>query len=359
MRNILVTGGMGFIGSNFVRHLLTAQPNMTIINLDALTYAGNVQNLKDQQNNPRHIFIKGNICDAELVNSLFQKYEIDTVVHFAAESHVDRSIHDPSVFITTNISGTFTLLEAAKKHWLSADKSKIGHRFHHISTDEVYGTLEANDAPFSENTPYAPNSPYAASKAASDHLVRSYSKTYGLPSTISNCSNNYGPYQFPEKLIPLVISNALQGLPLPLYGDGSQIRDWLHVEDHCEAVFKILSSGEDGETYNIGGGNQPTNLQLVENICRVLDELLPNSAWAPHGQLIKFVPDRLGHDYRYAIDSKKILSKLDWRPKYSLNEGLRATILWYLSNEDWAKQTKEKQGYKSWMEKNYKGNEIQ
>ncbi len=348
MRNVLVTGGAGFIGSNFVRYLLRAEPEVHIINLDALTYAGSLENLKDLPAPARHTFIQGDICNEQLVNDLFRDYCIDTVVHFAAESHVDRSILGPAPFIRTNVIGTFTLLEAARQAW-GAERS--GTRFHHISTDEVFGALNPSDPPFRESTPYEPRSPYSASKAASDHLVRAYFHTYRLPITISNCSNNYGPYQFPEKLIPLVIRNALQGKPLPLYGDGKQIRDWLYVEDHCEAIHLILQKGRVGETYNIGGGNQPCNAEVVQHICAILDELRPASR--PHAAWIRHVADRPGHDRRYAMDIRKISAELGWKPKHDLSHGLRLTVEWYLNHMDWVEAMAARPGYAEWLEQNY------
>lgn len=354
MKNVLITGGAGFIGSNFVRYLLTADAQVSIINLDALTYAGSQENLKDLPDETRHRFIQGDICDRDLVERIFHDYLIDTVVHFAAESHVDRSILGPGQFVQTNIVGTFTLLDAARQFWL-VDKQlpQSGVRFHHVSTDEVFGSLGPNDPPFSETTPYAPRSPYAASKAASDHLVRAYYSTYGLPVTISNCSNNYGPYQFPEKLIPLMILNAVNGLPLPVYGDGQQVRDWLYVEDHCEAIWHILQDGRLGETYNIGGDNQPPNLLVIRQICSILDELLPASAYAPHESLLSYVTDRPGHDRRYDMDIRKIHSELGWAPRESLGSGLQKTIEWYLGHPDWVQAISNRSDYQSWIHKNY------
>jgi len=355
MQNVLITGGAGFIGSNFVHYLLAAEPDTRIVNLDALTYAGSLKNLGDIPENERHIFVRGDICDGELVEGLLYAHQIDTIVHFAAESHVDRSIVAPERFIQTNIVGTFNLLEQARRFWLGEKASlKESARFHHVSTDEVYGSLGADDPAFSETTPYAPSSPYAASKAASDHLARSYRHTYGLPVTISNCSNNYGPRQFPEKLIPLIILNALAGKPLPVYGDGRQIRDWLFVTDHCEALQKIVRSGRPGETYNIGGGNQPTNLSLVESICDLLDELRPPG---PHRELITFVADRPGHDRRYAMESAKIERELDWKPGHTLARGLRETVEWYLANGEWAAVIQKQQEYQRWLGKNYQERE--
>lgn len=348
MRNILVTGGAGFIGSNFVRYLLAAEPQVRIVNLDALTYAGSLENLKDLPDPARHTFVHGDICDAALVERLLHEHEIDTLVHFAAESHVDRSILGPAPFIQTNVVGTFTLLEAARTAW-KGDFS--GKRFHHVSTDEVFGSLGPDDPPFSEVTPYEPRSPYSASKAASDHLARAYFHTYGLPVTLSNCSNNYGPYQFPEKLIPLMILNALAGKPLPVYGDGRQIRDWLYVEDHCQAIHCILRDGRPGETYNIGGGNQPYNLDLVRRLCALLDEFHP--AGAPHARLITHVPDRPGHDRRYAMDITKIQSELGWAPRHDLESGLRLTVRWYLEHPGWVKAIQEQNDYQAWLHRNY------
>ncbi|HEX9029947.1 MAG TPA: dTDP-glucose 4,6-dehydratase, partial [Anaerolineales bacterium] len=323
MQNVLVTGGAGFIGSNFVRYLLAAEPEVHVFNLDALTYAGSLENLSDLPDPDRHTFIQGNICNRELVDDLLHRHQIDTIAHFAAETHVDRSILGPGQFIQTNIVGTFTLLDAARQFWL-AEKAVPAEtaRFHHVSTDEVFGSLKPGDPAWTEATPYAPNSPYAASKAASDHLVRSYGHTYGLPITITNCSNNYGPYQFPEKLIPLMIMNGLEGRPLPVYGDGQQIRDWLYVEDHCEAIWKVLRAGKNGETYNIGGGNQPANLVVIHTLCDILDECRPDSPFAPHEKLIRYVADRPGHDRRYAMDITKIQGELGWKPKQSLQSGL-------------------------------------
>jgi dTDP-glucose 4,6-dehydratase len=361
MQNLLVTGGAGFIGSNFVRYLLAVDPQVRIINLDALTYAGSLANLNDLPDPDRHIFIQGDICDRGAVDRLLAQYQVDTILHFAAETHVDRSILGPEQFIRTNVMGTFTLLEAARRFWLEdkvfpASSGQV--RFHHISTDEVFGTLKPDDPPFSETTPYAPRSPYAASKAASDHLVRAYGHTYGLPFTITNCSNNYGPYQFPEKLIPLMILNALQGKPLPVYGDGLQIRDWLYVEDHCEAILTVLRNGMVGESYNIGGGNQPTNLTVINEICDILDELQPGSPHAPHNQLIQYVKDRPGHDRRYDMDINRIQRELDWQPKQSLTSGLARTVQWYLENLSWIDAIHQHQDYQGWMTRNYANRET-
>lgn len=357
MKNVLVTGGAGFIGSNFIHFILQNRTDVHVINLDALTYAGSLENLKDLPDPDRHTFIKGNICNQPLVENVFREYNIDTVFHFAAESHVDRSIVDPGSFIQTNIVGTFTLIEAARKYWIE-DKAfgreiqdKV--RFHHVSTDEVFGTLEPDEPPFSERTSYNPNSPYAASKAASDHLVRSYGTTYGLPFSITNCSNNYGPRQFPEKLIPLIIGNALEGKTLPIYGDGQQIRDWLYVDDHCEAILAVAEKGAAGQTYTIGGGNQPTNLTVVETICDILDELQPASEFIPHSKLIKHVTDRPGHDRRYAMDITKVKKELGWQPHQSLKSGLLKTVRWYLNNADWVEAIRHQQEYQNWIDKNY------
>ena len=350
MKNILVTGGAGFIGANFVRYLLKAEPQAKVVNLDLLTYAGSLENLKDLPDPERHFFVQGDICDAELVASLFREHQIDTVIHFAAESHVDRSILGPGPFVRTNVMGTFTLLETAKQAW-GESGGMLGRRFHHVSTDEVFGSLSATDPAFSETTPYDPRSPYSASKASSDHLVRAYFHTYGLPVTITNCSNNYGPLQFPEKLIPLMVLNAVRGKPLPIYGDGKQIRDWLYVEDHCEAIYRVAKDGKPGETYNVGGGNQPYNIDLVTEICTILDELQPASA--PHAALMTHVTDRPGHDRRYAMDITKIRRELGWTPRHDIESGLRETVQWYLKNSAWVQTIFEQGGYGDWLEKNY------
>ena len=350
MQNILITGGAGFIGANFVRFLLKAEPQAKIVNLDLLTYAGSLENLKDLPDPERHIFVQGDICDGELVNRLLREDQIDTVIHFAAESHVDRSILGPADFVRTNVMGTFTLLEAAKQFW-GESGGFSGRRFHHVSTDEVFGSLSPSDPAFSETTPYDPRSPYSASKASSDHLVRAYFHTYGLPVTITNCSNNYGPYQFPEKLIPLMVLNAVRGKALPIYGDGKQIRDWLYVEDHCEAIYRVAKDGKLGETYNVGGGNQPYNIDLVTEICSVLDELRPEAA--PHAALMTHVTDRPGHDRRYAMDITKIRRELGWAPRHEIESGLRATVEWYLSHTDWVAAVLAQDGYSDWLTKNY------
>lgn len=354
MKNILVTGGAGFIGSHFVRHLLAHEPDARVVNIDALTYAGSLENLNKLPDPARHTFIHGDICDRPLVESLLREHSVDTIVHFAAESHVDRSIVRPSRLIETNVMGTFSLLENARKIWLDEKAFALDEvRFHHISTDEVYGSLAPDDPAFSENSGYEPNSPYAASKAASDHLVRAYAQTYGLPTLITNSSNNYGPHQFPEKLIPLVILNSLEGKSLPIYGDGQQVRDWIYMADHCEAVLLVLRRGRPGETYNIGGETQPTNLQIVRKVCDILDDLCPDSAWAPHNTLIQFVEDRPGHDRRYAMDTLKIKAELGWRPRHTLEQGLSKTVEWYLANSDWVAAVREKPEYQEWLHVNY------
>ena len=354
MQNILVTGGAGFIGSNFIRHLLKPNSKVKIINLDSLTYAGSLANLQDIAEDKRYAFVKGNILDQTLVTNLLRQHEIDTLLHFAAESHVDRSIHSPKQFVETNVVGTQSLLDACRSVWLDERATPLAAvRFHHVSTDEVYGSLNPDEPAFTEFTAYAPNSPYAASKAASDHLVRAYHHTYGLPVTVTNCSNNYGPYQFPEKLLPLMILNALEGKPLPVYGDGGQIRDWLFVEDHCAAITLVLEQGQVGETYNIGGNNQPTNLEIVQQLCALLDEFLPRSPHKPHKSLLKFVADRPGHDRRYAIDLTKINTTLGWQPRESLVTGLRKTVAWYLANTEWITTIKQQNNYQRWLEVNY------
>ncbi len=351
---LLITGGAGFIGSNFIHYVLKNHPETTVINLDLLTYAGSLENLFDLPADSKYEFIQGDICDQNLVEELLHKYEINGVVHFAAESHVDRSITGPAEFIKTNIQGTFSMLEAARKVWLiDGHEADIPVRFHHISTDEVYGSLLPDAPAFNENTPYAPNSPYAASKASSDHLVRAYNHTYGLPVTLTNCSNNYGPYQFPEKLIPLMILNGLQGKALPIYGDGKQIRDWLFVSDHCEAIWQVFQFGKTGESYNIGGDNQPTNLEIVGAMCQLLDELIPQSPYLPHKNLMQFVKDRPGHDRRYAMNVDKINRELGWSPRHNLQAGLKKTITWYLENTDWIASIQKQKGYQAWLDQNY------
>lgn len=348
---VLVTGGAGFIGSNYV--LAQVKAGRQIINLDLLSYAGNLGNLASLEGNPSHRFVRGSIGDATLLRQLFQEHQPIAIVHFAAESHVDRSIHGPEAFVQTNVLGTFQLLEAARAYWSNlGDAAKEQFRFLHVSTDEVYGTLEKAAPAFAETHPYQPNSPYAASKAASDHLVRAYHHTYGLPTLTTNCSNNYGPYQFPEKLIPLVINRALAGQPLPIYGDGQQVRDWLFVGDHCEAIAAVLASGRLGETYNIGGHNEKTNLEVVHSICALLDELRPRTDGTPYASLVTFVKDRPGHDRRYAIDASKIERELGWRPKESFETGLRKTVQWYLKHEQWVADVTTG-AYQTWVEKQY------
>jgi dTDP-glucose 4,6-dehydratase len=327
-RNVLVTGGAGFIGCNFVRHLLATEPDARIVTLDLLTYAGSLDNLRELPDPARHTFVQGDICDRPLVDRLLREHAIDTIAHFAAESHVDRSITGPAAFVQTNLVGTFTLLEAARGAWLEGGKTAEHCRFHHISTDEVYGTLKHGDPPFSETTPYAPNSPYSASKAGSDHLVRAYFHTYGLPVVTTNCSNNYGPYQHGEKFIPTVIRSCLLQRPIPVYGDGSNIRDWLYVEDHCRGIDAAIRRGKLGETYNIGGDNEWANINIAKLICALLDQRRP--AHAPHERLITFVADRPGHDWRYAIDPRKMSEALSWRPEETFNTGIAKTVDWYL-----------------------------
>jgi dTDP-glucose 4,6-dehydratase len=354
MKNVLVTGGAGFIGSNFVRFLLKTEPEVQVFNLDVLTYAGSLENLKDLPDPNRHTFIKGDICERALVDELLHKHIIDTVVHFAAETHVDRSIVYPEQFLRTNVMGTFTLLEGVRQYWLVEKALPFeGLRFHHISTDEVYGYLQPGEPAWTEDTPYAPSSPYSASKAASDHYVRAYGHTFGLPYSITNCTNNYGPNQFPEKLIPLMVLNAVEGLVLPIYGDGQQVRDWLYVEDHCEAIWRVICKGSAGQTYNVGGGSQPTNLEVVQQLCSSLDELRPHSRYVPHRSLMRFVTDRPGHDRRYAIDITKINRELGWQPRQSLGSGLHNTIAWYLAHPEWVAAIRQQREYQKWMERNY------
>ena len=332
---ILITGGAGFIGSAVVRHIIK-NTNDEVLNLDKLTYAGNLESLKEIDQNPRYQFQQVDICDASKLEQIFEQFQPDAIMHLAAESHVDRSIDGPSTFIQTNIVGTYTLLEAARKYWQRLDEiKKVNFRFHHISTDEVYGDLDGTTDLFTETTPYAPSSPYSASKASSDHLVRAWQRTYGLPTIVTNCSNNYGPYHFPEKLIPLVILNALDGKPLPIYGKGNQIRDWLFVEDHAQALYQVVTQGKVGETYNIGGHNEKQNIEVVKTICKILDELKPQTNTQPYESLITFVKDRPGHDLRYAIDATKIESELSWRPQETFETGIRKTVIWYLENLEW------------------------
>ena len=349
---ILVTGGAGFIGSNFVLDWLAAG-NEPLVNLDALTYAGNLQNLEAIEGDSRHIFVRGDICDGDLVATLLREHPIRAIVHFAAESHVDRSIHGPEDFIQTNIVGTFRLLEAARGHWLSLPPdAKAAFRFLHVSTDEVYGSLSPTDPPFAETNQYQPNSPYSASKAAADHLVRSYHHTYGLPVLTTNCSNNYGPFHFPEKLIPLCIHNALAGKPLPIYGDGMQIRDWLYVKDHTSAVRRVLEAGTPGETYNIGGWNEKPNIEVVKTLCRILDEESPKADGTSYADQITFVKDRPGHDRRYAIDARKIETDLGWKPVETFETGIRKTVRWYLDHQDWVANVASG-GYRDWIDTHY------
>ncbi len=348
---ILVTGGAGFIGSNFVLDWLRSSDE-PVVNLDALTYAGNLENLASLQVDARHLFVQGDICDRALVDQLLAQHRPRAIVHFAAESHVDRSIHGPGAFMRTNVEGTFSLLEAARAYWTAlADDAKASFRFHHVSTDEVYGSLKPEDPPFAETNPYEPNSPYSASKAASDHLVRAWHHTYGLPVVTTNCSNNYGPYHFPEKLIPLMIVNALAGKPLPVYGDGQQIRDWLYVTDHCSGIRAVLAGGRVGETYNIGGWNEKANIDIVRTVCALLDELRPDAA-GPYSRLITYVKDRPGHDRRYAIDARKIERELGWRPAETFETGIRKTVQWYLANEAWVARV-QSGAYRDWVSQQY------
>ncbi|HEV2278069.1 MAG TPA: dTDP-glucose 4,6-dehydratase [Acidobacteriaceae bacterium] len=349
---ILVTGGAGFIGSNFVLTWLESA-GTPVVNLDLLTYAGNPANLDSLKGDGRYSLVQGDIADAELVAALLREHHPRAIVHFAAESHVDRSIVAPDAFVRTNVQGTFTLLEQAKKYWSSlSDQDKRAFRFLHVSTDEVYGTLGLQDAAFSETTPYAPNSPYAASKAGSDHLVRAYRHTFGLPVLTTNCSNNYGPFQFPEKLIPLMILNALEGKPLPVYGDGGNVRDWLYVEDHCSAIRTVLEKGRPGETYNVGGNSERKNLDVVTTICDLVDEMQPDSGIGSRRKLITFVKDRPGHDRRYAINASKIARELGWAPAEKFESGLRRTVRWYLDHLDWVNNVRTG-AYLHWIEQNY------
>ena len=348
---ILVTGGAGFIGSNFVLDWIAATGE-AVVNLDLLTYAGNLRNLASLRGNARHVFVQGDICDRNLVDRLLAAHRPRAVLHFAAESHVDRSIHGPGAFMRTNVEGTFALLEATRAYWSALPGgAKAGFRFHHVSTDEVYGSLTPDAPAFTESHAYEPNSPYSASKAASDHLVRAWHHTYGLPVITTNCSNNYGPYHFPEKLIPLMIVNALAGKPLPVYGDGRQIRDWLYVTDHCSAIRAVLERGRLGETYNIGGGNEQANIDIVHRVAALLDELQPSAA-GPYARLITHVVDRPGHDRRYAIDAQKIERELGWRPTETFETGIRKTVQWYLANTDWVADV-QSGGYRDWLATNY------
>ena len=351
---VLITGAAGFIGSNFVLDWL-AQSDEPVVNLDALTYAGNLENLASLEGDNRHIFIKGSIGDFDLVAKLLAEYQPRAIINFAAESHVDRSIHGPEDFIQTNIVGTFHLLEAVRAYWNGLeDEAKASFRFLHVSTDEVYGSLTKEDPAFAETNRYEPNSPYSASKAASDHLVRAYHHTYGLPVLTTNCSNNYGPYHFPEKLIPLVIHNALAGKPLPIYGDGQQIRDWLYVKDHCSAIRRVLEAGKLGETYNVGGWNEKANLEVVHTLCSILDELRPRADGKPYKEQINYVKDRPGHDRRYAIDAGKIERELGWKPAETFETGIRKTVQWYLDHQEWVSNVTSG-AYQNWVGQNYGG----
>ena len=348
---LLVTGGAGFIGSNFVLDWL-ARSDEPVVNLDLLTYAGNLRNLGPLQGDARHVFVQGDICDRALVDRLLAEHRPRALVHFAAESHVDRSILGPGAFVRTNVEGTFTLLEGARTHWSAlAEAERAAFRFLHVSTDEVYGSLAPGAPAFTEAHPYEPSSPYSASKAASDHLVRAWHHTYGLPVLTTNCSNNYGPYQFPEKLIPLVIANALAGQPLPVYGDGMQVRDWLYVGDHCSAIRAVLARGGVGQTYNIGGWNEQPNIEIVHTICALLDELRPR-AEGPHARLVTHVSDRPGHDRRYAIDARKIERELGWRPAETFASGIRRTVQWYLEHAGWVAEV-QSGSYRDWVAANY------
>ena len=350
---ILVTGGAGFIGANFCMDWLACSDE-SVLNLDALTYAGNLDSLRALANDPRHVFIKGDIGDRALLDALLAQHRPRAVVHFAAESHVDRSIHGPGAFIKTNVEGTFSLLEATRHFWAALPApDKAAFRFHHVSTDEVYGSLKSNDPAFTETHAFAPNSPYSASKAASDHLVRAWHHTYGLPVVTTNCSNNYGPYHFPEKLIPLMIVNALAGKPLPVYGDGMQVRDWLYVKDHCAAIREVLARGRVGETYNVGGWNEKPNIEIVRAVCALLDEMRPDPAGG-HARLITHVADRPGHDRRYAIDARKLERELGWKPAETFESGIRKTVRWYLDNADWVANV-QSGAYRDWVSTHYNG----
>lgn len=354
---ILVTGGAGFIGSNFVLDWL-AQSDEPVLNVDKLTYAGNLNNLAALNGDSRHLFVRGDICDNAQMAALLTEYKPRAIVHFAAESHVDRSIHGPAAFIETNVNGTFSLLEAARAYWSAlASGDKDAFRFLHVSTDEVYGTLGPDDAPFTETTAYAPNSPYSASKAASDHLVRSYHHTYGFPTLTTNCSNNYGPYHFPEKLIPLIIANARVGKPLPIYGDGRQVRDWLYVGDHCAAIRRVLEAGRVGEVYNVGGWNEMANIDVVGLLCDMLDGLVPKAGGGSYRDQITFVADRPGHDRRYAIDARKLERELGWRPVETFETGIKKTVQWYLDHQDWVSNI-QSGDYLKWTEKNYDRRQV-
>ena len=350
--SIIVTGGAGFIGANFIQQWIATE-SAAVVNLDKLTYAGNLASLQPVESNPKYVFAQADIGDFDAVSALLSQWQPVAVVNFAAESHVDRSIHGPGAFVQTNMVGTFQMLEAVRGYWTPLHvEARSRFRFLHVSTDEVYGSLQAGDAPFTEQTPYAPNSPYSASKAGSDHLVRAYHHTYGLPTITTNCSNNYGPYQFPEKLIPLIILNALAGKPLPVYGDGMNLRDWLYVGDHCAAIRLALAKGRPGETYNVGGNNERTNLDVVRTICRILDELRPAGNATPYESLMTFVADRPGHDRRYAIDASKSSAELGWTPVETFESGIRKTVRWYLDNPDWVQGVASGE-YRNWVEKNY------
>lgn len=354
---ILVTGGAGFIGSAVIRHIL-ANTDDAVVNVDKLTYAGNLDSLMGSERTPRYAFEHVDICDRAQMDRVFAEHRPDRVMHLAAESHVDRSITGPAAFVETNVIGTYTLLEAARQYWSQLDaEQQAAFRFHHISTDEVYGDLEGPEDLFTETTPYQPSSPYSASKASSDHLVRAWQRTYGLPTLITNCSNNYGPCHFPEKLIPLIILNALEGKALPIYGKGNQIRDWLYVEDHARALYQVVTEGEVGETYNIGGHNEKQNIEVVHTVCALLDELCPQSPHRPHAQLITHVQDRPGHDVRYAIDASKIQRELGWTPVETFESGIRKTVQWYLDNPEWVNRVKSG-AYQQWIDTNYQGHEL-
>jgi dTDP-glucose 4,6-dehydratase len=349
---ILVTGGAGFIGANFVRDWC-AHSDVAVVNLDKLTYAGNLGNLAALKDDPRHVFVQGDISDRELVRGLLQRHQPTAIVHFAAESHVDRSISGPAVFVEVNAVGTFNLLTEALAYWQALPQPRQhAFRFHHISTDEVYGSLGPDDAPFSETTAYQPNSPYAASKAASDHFVRAFHHTYGLPVLTTNCSNNYGPLQFPEKFVPLMILNALEGKPLPVYGDGLNVRDWLYVGDHCSALRLVLERGTPGETYNIGGNSEKRNIDVLETLCAILDRTQPRGA--PHNRLLTYVKDRPGHDRRYAIDARKLRRELGWEPRTTFEQGMEQTVAWYVEHMDWVRSVTSG-AYRDWMQENYAG----
>jgi len=351
IKKILITGGCGFIGSAVVRQYI-AQTTHTVINVDKLTYAGNLESLADAREHPRHRFEHIDICDRAAIERVFREHQPDAVMHLAAESHVDRSIAGPAAFVETNVVGTSVLLETSRAYWNEMPEArKPWFRFHHVSTDEVYGDLEPDDPPFNENTPYAPSSPYSASKAASDHLVRAWHRTYGLPIVVTNCSNNYGPYQFPEKLIPLMILNALDDQPLPIYGQGSNVRDWLYVEDHAEALRLILGNGRNGRTYNIGGRSERSNLEIVNHLCQLLDGLQPRPKGS-YSDLIRFVPDRPGHDHRYAIDDTRLSTELGWRPSESLQSGLEKTVRWYLAHTEWVQRVRSG-AYRDWIKQQY------